>query len=333
MWLHWTPAQWRGAFPFEIGLFFFLTLTGFLITRILLRERITGEETSKPWRVKAYLAFQKRRMLRILLPCYAAMIFALLVGAKDILHHPWFYFSHLSNFHMATMERWPSGTAHYWTLAIQVQFYLLWPLVVFAVPKRAMIYTFLAFTALAPISRMILAIHFPQIHHSQAITAASFDYFAVGAWLALALQRGMIAGDTRLKWASWLAFAGYGFLYVCDQCSAQIPGFCYLQQTLISIVFAGLISTTLRGFSGPLGSLLDHPLVQNIGRLSFGLYLFHTPVPLFLGWVLPGLWHPFFDGPWLLVRLLGFALTSWALAFLCWKYLESKPALARQPEL
>ena len=39
MWHHWAPRSWKGHFPFEIGLFFFLTLTGFLVTRILLRAR------------------------------------------------------------------------------------------------------------------------------------------------------------------------------------------------------------------------------------------------------------------------------------------------------
>jgi hypothetical protein len=34
------------------------------------------------------------------------------------------------------------------------------------------------------------------------------------------------------------------------------------------------------------------------------------------------LWHPFFHGPWALVRLLAFALTSWGLARLCWRHLE-----------
>lgn len=38
MWPHWAPPAWRGGIPFEIGLFYFLTLTGFLITRILLKR-------------------------------------------------------------------------------------------------------------------------------------------------------------------------------------------------------------------------------------------------------------------------------------------------------
>ena len=329
MWLHWGPVEWRGHFPFEIGLFFFLTLTGFLITRILLRERAACEEGGGKWRLKAYGHFQKRRMLRILVPCYAAMVFAILVGAPDIRQHWLAYFGHGSNFHMAFMAGWPSGTAHYWTLAIQVQFYLVWPLVVFGTPRKLMAAVFLGCVALAPLSRMILARWFPEIHHSEMITFTALDYFGVGALLALAMERGMPAGDARLKRGAWLAFGGYAVLYSFNEMERPIAGFCYIQQTLVSVVFAGLISATLAGFGGWLGKILDHPAVQQIGRLSFGLYLFHTPAPLLLGYVLPWLWHPFFSGPWLVLRLASFGLTSWGLAYLCWRYLENRPAPTR----
>lgn len=326
MWHHWSTKNWRGPFPFEIGLFFFLTLTGFLITRILLRERGVCEGHGVPWRMKTYRHFLKRRMVRILVPCYAAMIFAIIVGASDIQQHAWLYFAHVSNFHMAGMEGWPSGTAHYWTLAIQMQFYLIWPPLVFLTPRKALAAVFLVCAALAPLSRFALSRWFPEIHHGEAITTASADYFAVGALLALAMERGMAAGDGRLKRAGLIAFCGYLTLYVFNELGRPVAGFCYVQQTLVSVVFIALISQTLKGFQGGLGKLLEHPAVQHVGKLSYGLYLFHTPVPLFLGWVLPWLWHPFFSGPWVAARLLVFSMTSWGLAWLCWKYLEQSKA-------
>jgi peptidoglycan/LPS O-acetylase OafA/YrhL len=324
MWLHWAPHEWRGAIPFEIGLFFFLTLTGFLITRILLHERTAGEAIGGNWRAKTYLHFQKRRMLRILIPCYAAMIFAIVVGAPDIRAHWLAYFGHWSNFHMAFLESWPSGTAHYWTLALQVQFYLIWPLVIFLVPRRFLVGVLVLIVMLAPLSRFLIERHLPEIRHSEAITATALDYFGIGALLALAMSRGLKAGDARLSLAAKIAFAAYAVLYVFNEMDRQIPGLCYIQQTLVSVVFAGLISATLKGFDGVIGRILDHHAVQHIGRLSFGLYLFHTPVPLLLGWVLPWLWWPFFTGPWLILRLAAFALTSWGIAYWCWRYLEKK---------
>ena len=324
MWHHWAPREWRGLFPFEIGLFFFLTLTGFLITRILLRERAAGEHLGGAWRVRAYFYFQKRRMIRILIPCYAAMVFAVLVGAPDIRQHLLAYFGHVANFHMAFMEQWPSGTAHYWTLAIQMQFYLLWPLVVFGVPRRMLVPVFLGWVVLAPLSRMWIAVEFPQIHHSEAITLTALDYFGVGALLALAVERGMVLGDGRLRGCAWLAFGGYLLLYGCNEVGRPIAGLCFIQQTLVSVVFAGLISATMAGFRGVLGKILDHPVIQHVGRISFGLYLFHAPMPLLLGWILPWLWQPFFSGPWLMLRILVYGLASWGAAFGCHRYLEHR---------
>ena len=333
MWHHWAPRPWKGPFPFEIGLFFFLTLTGFLITRILLRERAAGEASGARWRWRAYACFQRRRLARILAPCYAAMFFAMAVGAADIRSHPLAYFGHVANFHMAWLDGWPSGTAHYWTLAIQMQFYFFWPLVVFLAPRRALGRVFVILAALAPLSRLAIEQWFPEIHHGEAITTSAFDYFGVGALLALAFERGIKEGDRKLALAGWLAFAGYVTLYTLGELGRPVAGLGAMQQTLLAVAFAGMISATLGGFRGSRRRVLDHPAVQHVGRLSYGLYLFHTPVPLLLGWVLPWLWHPACEGPVLMgVRITVFALVSWGMAWLCWRWLEG-PDRWRFPRL
>ena len=331
MWLHWAPREWRGALPFEIGLYFFLTLTGFLITRILLREKSAGEAAAIPWRGAAYGQFLKRRAARILIPCYAAMLFAWIFGADDLREHPLYYLTHTVNFHIAFLPQYPSGTAHYWTLAIQVQFYLLWPLLVFLAPRRALLPLFLVFTALAPLSRWVLLHHFPEIINPGAISTSTADYFGAGALLALAMDRGMKPGDRRLATAAWIAFAAYAVLYCFDEADRPLPGLRHVQQTLVSLAFAGLISATLQGFGGALGKVLDHPAAQHLGKLSYGLYLFHTAMPLAIGKLLPFLWHPVFTGPLLAVRLAVFFLASWGVAWLCWRYLEQGLDRFRSP--
>lgn len=331
MWFHWVP-ELRGPFPFEIGLFFFLTLTGFLITRILLRERAAGEAAGGRWRWRAYRGFQHRRLTRILAPCYAAMLFAIVVGAPDIRAHPLAYFAHVSNFHMAMMDGWPSGTAHYWTLAIQMQFYLLWPLLVFFAPRRWLGPLFGCAVLLAPLSRHLIGRWFPEIHHMQAVSVCALDYFGAGALLALAFEHGVKEGDRRITLAGRIAFVVYAVIYAFNEAGRPLPGCGIFQQTFLAVAFAGLISATLAGFRGKRRRVLDHPAVQHVGRLSYGLYLFHTPVPLLLGHVLPFLWFPVFDGPLLFVRIAVFALVSWGAAWLCWRWLEG-PERLRFPRL
>lgn len=328
MWLHWAPAAWRGPLPFEIGLFFFLTLTGFLITRVLLRERAKGEAAiatspeGTAWRWPAYLRFQRRRALRILVPCYAAMLFAFIFGAPDLRQHPLLYLTQVVNFHIALMPGWPDGTAHYWTLAIQQQFYLVWPLLIFFLPRRALLPALIICVALAPLSRWVIEHSFPQVHHVGAISTCALDYFGVGALLAWAMERGLAPGDRRLNLIAWLAAIPYTSLYVTNQMGISTAGFGYFQQTLVSVMFAGLISATLAGFRGPLGQLLVHPAVQHIAKLSYGLYLFHTAVPLLVGKVIPWLWLSPALEPLIGLRLLAYALFSWGVAWLCWRYIE-----------
>ena len=333
IWLHWAPHPWKVipladgrefSLPFEIGLHFFLTLTGFLTTRVLLRDRDAGEQRlHKPWKRMAMRHFLKRRAVRLLLPCYAAMLFGWICGAPDLRSHLWVYLLQVANFHMAFLPDWPSGTAHYWTLAIQIQFFLLWPLVIFRVRRKAMGPALIAFTLLGPLSRWLLLAFFPQVHHTGTITTAAADYLGIGALLALALEKGMPEGYRPFKFVAWGAFAGWAVLYSLDTLGMPVPGLRYLQQTLLSVAFAGLISSTLRGFTGIRESILVNPAVQHIGRLSYGLYLFHTTVPLALGKVLPWLW--WWKGPpqaVLALQFLAFTLGSWAAAWLCWRFLE-----------
>ena len=103
----------------------------------------------------------------------------------------------------------------------------------------------------------------------------------------------------------------------------------HIQQTLVAAIFAGLISATLAGLRGPLGRLLEHPAIQHLGRISYGLYLFHTPMPLFLGKILPFLWLPAVPEG---VRMAVYFLASWGAARLCWRYLEQPLDRFRPPK-
>lgn len=321
--VHWFPAGWRGGVPFEIGLFFFLTLTGFLITRILLSAREVSETTGKPWRPRVTADFLTRRFSRILLPCYAAMLLAWLLGAPDIRAHPWLYALHLSNFHMAVSPQWPAGTAPFWSLAMQVQFYLAWPFVVFLLPRRWLPWFFTACVITAPVLRWIIARDFPGVPHSQAITPTALDYFGAGALLAWLLEKEKQAPDFPVfRLATWLGFAGYAVIYTFQKTSGPLPSWGCVQQTFLSVGFAGLIARTLLGIGGGIGKLLDHPVIQHIGKLSYGLYLFHALAPMIAGRLVPFLWHAPLETALFLPRVAVFALISWGLAWLCWRWLE-----------
>lgn len=315
MWLHWAPRAWRGALPFEIGLYFFLTLTGFFVTRLVLRDKAAGTGG-------IYRTFIKRRALRILAPCFAAFAFGWTIGAPDLRAHPWWYVSQLANFHIAGLPEWPHGTSHYWTLAIQSQFYLLWPLVVLALPRKAIGPACLATALAAPASRAILANYFPDVPHPGAITTCTLDYLGLGGLLTVMMNHGMATDDLRLRAASWISAAIYIVLYTLEESGHPVPGLRHFQQTFLTVALCGLIAASMAGLPHWLARPLEHPATQHIAKISYSLYLLHSMVPMALGWVMPFLWKLPDGHPATALRVAVFALVSWGISWLSWRFIE-----------
>jgi peptidoglycan/LPS O-acetylase OafA/YrhL len=95
------------------------------------------------------------------------------------------------------------------------------------------------------------------------------------------------------------------------------------QQTLLSIALCGLIAGVIVGFSGPAGRWLENPGLQRIGRLSYGIYLFHNLAPLVAGKLFWFLWGESFQSEaWAVVRVALFAAVTWGLALASWRWIE-----------
>ena len=322
--VHWLPRELRGPFPFELGLFYFLVLTGYLITGALLRERERGEATGQAWKGAAMKQFQVRRGLRILAPYYVAVLFALLMGAKDVRAAlPW-YLLQGSNLHMMELNEWPHYTAHFWSLAAQHQFYVLWPFVIWWVPKRWLTGVMIAFVAIAPISRIFSPMLKSWFAMPDLLPSFTCDYFGLGGLLALAVHRGLSFDHPGLRRAAWLSFFGYAILYGFNEAGRTIPGLQVIQQTLLSIACCGVIAAASKGFPDWRGVILDHPAIQHLGKISYSLYLFHNLSPLLAGKILPWLWwNPWFEhGLGFGMRISVFALLAWLLGWLCWRFIE-----------
>lgn len=322
-WDHWCPPGWPRVFPFEVFLFFFLVLTGYLITSSLLRERDRGEARGGSWKAAALKTYQIRRGLRILAPYYAALALAGIVGAPDVLPGLGWYIFHLSNFHIATLGYWPVGTNHFWSLAMQQQFYFIWPLVIWLIPRRFLVLTVLAFTVIGPISRMFHDSLLPWFVWPHVLTWASFDYFGIGALLALAVNRGLRLESPPLRWLSFLALIGYLGISGAHAFSWPTFGLRAFQQTFLAVAICGLIAKGLVGFKGPLKKALEHPAIQKIGQLSYGLYLFHNLGPLIAGKIFWFLWGDFFQNPaGTLLKFFSYAAITWALTLASWRWIE-----------
>jgi len=315
-----------------VGVDLFFVLSGFLITGILYDAKGSA---------LAARNFYIRRALRIF-PLYYAVVFVALV-LLPAFPHPWatgfsrvagderWYWLYLSNFLIAYHEAFRHAILDVsWSLAIEEQFYLFWPVVVLLLPRRSLLPFCggLLVGALALRIAMTLAGVSPIPIYVLPFTR--MDALAAGALVAL-LVRGpgglaaLLPAARRLLAGTGAVLVGLGLWqrgFHWDNALVQTLGY-----SLLALFFAALLTLTL-GLE-PMsqgGRLLGAAWLRALGRYSYALYLFHLPVrgvlrdlvygpaqfPSLLGSQLPG-------------QLLFYGLAStitFALAWLSWQLYE-----------
>jgi peptidoglycan/LPS O-acetylase OafA/YrhL len=285
----------------------FFVLSGFLITDILLRMKETLP-------VKAYFVkFYGRRFLRIFPLYYFYLVFMVIVTSIFLAHNyrPGYMqlfldqvkyaFLYVYNFFNASAG-WEESKfiGHFWSLSVEEQFYIFWPLVIFLSPKKYLKNLFLAAIAIGPISRFALAVLFNRhafdFLYSNTLIGiyvlpfSHLDAFGLGAYLTrfelprpklqLAVltilipvigiaSQYLIAGDMGDVSALGYAFPlGNGLKHVWG----------YL---LLNYYFAVLIYCVVR--EKLFVRILEWPFLSYLGKISYGLYVYHYAITWFAG--------------------------------------------------
>ncbi|MGH7602671.1 MAG: acyltransferase family protein [Gemmatimonadaceae bacterium] len=309
-------AGWTG-----VDLFF--VLSGFLITGILIEAR------GSPSYFKSFYA---RRVLRIVPAYYGFLIAIFLVlpalhlgaGANYMLarqHQRW-YWLHLTNVMMAVGElpgRGPYPSTLFWSLAVEEQFYLLWPAVVAFAPARALRKICIGGVVLCVSLRIIGALSGVSLLTLSVLPVTRGDTLFMGGLLAIEYRRhGLERYRTLAKAAgiaSLVTLVALGIRYrELDYMDAGTAMFG-------SIAIMGLCSSGLvLGVTSPnrfVTATLQSSSLRFFGRYSYAIYIVHTAV-------LAGLDHyrPFSGLP----KLGGYALPAQAAWALC--YVGFSTALA-----
>ena len=304
--VHYIPRYTIGW----MGVMIFFVLSGFLITGGLYDSRHEKHR---------FRNFYLRRTLRIF-PLFYFIWFCVLIGAL-FLHEQWRPMLALWPIYLGNYVRFLAGTTdvdhiftrfpwfviqigHFWSLAVEEQFYLLWPLVVFKVSNRQTLVRICGAVMIgALLLRAILVLTLPhsilQMEFLYRMTFSQADAFLFGGLLAL-LMRGpektaILRSGPWLFWgaltalvvACWLNGPGQYLVNVIP----STPWMSTYGFTLVDLTSGGLILCALRPGNLLFRAITLAPL-RFLGKVSYGFYVYHLlALPLLVDFAMISPWH------------------------------------------
>ena len=282
-----TPFPWilAGVDLGFLGVRLFFVLSGFLITRILLESRAAAEASATS-QFHALRQFYARRFLRIF-PIYYLIVFAAIAidlpPAREV--GPWLL-TYTSNFYEAFSQESTRSFGHFWTLAVEEQFYMAWPWLMLFAPRRWLWAITLAAVALAPLYRDLVFFRHVGMSGWDQLPFASLDTLGVGALLAMmfhhpAASPGELFHTTR-RMLLPLGLGAYLALHAFAFATGGTRALYAFQEMAYAMICCWLIIGAERGFSGIGGRMLDLRPIVYLGRISYGIYAYHMFVPWML---------------------------------------------------
>ncbi|MGC4036751.1 MAG: acyltransferase [Chitinophagaceae bacterium] len=312
-----------------LGVDLFFVLSGFLITGILLNTQSQ----------KNYLGnFYRRRILRIFPLYYLVLAICLfIVPLFKNIDLDLSYYSKNQLWFWVYLQNWlyiiklPSNNIliHFWSLAVEEQFYLLWPFLILWIkyPKRLFI---VAAGILLTVICCRYAAWFYKIEtisYFSLYTFTRIDGICVGCMIAL-LQRFSNNFLEKYTTSIVLSLAGFNFLFyfINSRYQFSFPYLALIGYTTFAVILGFFVYQVTTQKTKIIDWILNLAVLKFFGKISYGLYVFHWPVNILLTPLLMRNLFPIAQVSISGARLItAFVVTgiSILISFLSYKYFES----------
>lgn len=276
-WLQVAQAGWMG-----VDLFF--VLSGFLITGILIETR-TQENYFKN--------FLGRRFLRIW-PLYYLDLFLLLVVLPAVLpsvpsqlqgmqeKQAWFWLYGANWLFAIEGGFGTTSGGYFWSLAVEEQFYLIWPFVVYKLSNRALLRVSFSLLCISLVSRIVLIKLGVATEALYSMTFTHLDGLAIGSCIAFLSRSPEMSARLRmfLPWIAVIGIVGLAGTRMADGnfflWSKAMATYGY---TFVTIVSGSLLIFVLGAKSSSIvARIFLNRFVTQCGKYSYALYLIHVPI-------------------------------------------------------
>jgi peptidoglycan/LPS O-acetylase OafA/YrhL len=267
-----------------VGVQLFFVLSGFLITRNLLDSR--GSQNY-------YSAFFGRRILRIFPLYFLVLIFFLLLlphlvplsaGMLGSYSNQLWYWLFLSNW-TEPYGHEVGWFPHFWSLAVEEQFYFIWPTVIALTPNRRLIPVCTALMVLALVIRIVLLKAGTPPEAVYMFTVCRMDALACGALVAVLVGMPGLLSVVRRHATALLVAALVVMLAgvpLTDSYSDLNPGSLTEGQTMLVLGMATVVLVMAAGsgslIAGGLDAVLRLAPLRSVGKVSYAMYIFHLPI-------------------------------------------------------
>jgi peptidoglycan/LPS O-acetylase OafA/YrhL len=264
------------------GVDLFFTLSGFLITGILLDSK------GQPGYFRNFYA---RRSLRIMPLYYVVLIFSLVLVPlvahghlpamfQNLQRNQLWLWLYVQNFLMMRGPHQLPGFGHFWSLAVEEQFYWVWPLVVLALPRKWLLRLSLAICAAEPLIRFLLLQDGFSGWAVRQLTFSRIDSLLYGAIGAILVRQ----ATSFREHGRWLLAACIPSLGVLGYLIFRDGYVQYENPTTVIFGYSALamLALTLIYYSyfdrGIVARILSAPILRLFGRHSYALYVFHPMI-------------------------------------------------------